>query len=319
MKDRMSKQPEILMRRATLVSLYLNVVLVLMKVCAVVMVNSLAIAVDLGISFVGLAVSVILYYSVRLASKPADLMHNYGYGKVEHVCEGMEGVVLMGIALIISFESILNLIHPEKVSLPWVGMGVSMTASVLNFIGARYILNMAQKSGSPAIRAEAIHWRMEGFISGAISAAFIVSIILSRAGREHLAHYVDPLAALGVSLFLAVPSFKLAKSSFFNLLDASVEEGSQIEILKQLSRYIDRYCEFRDLRTRTSGRKKFIEFDLVVPEDMSFRKGHEIVAALEKDLESVIEDCEVSISLKPCEKDCDYARKGQACPYLKNA
>ncbi len=98
----MSLKAEAYMYRATRVSLSCNVVLVLIKTITLMMVNSLAIAVDLGISIVGLAVSGILYYSIKLANRPADLIHNYGYGKVEHVCEALEGVVLMGIALAMS-------------------------------------------------------------------------------------------------------------------------------------------------------------------------------------------------------------------------
>ena len=63
----MKKKPEVYMVRATMVSLVCNVFLVSIKTVALLLVNSLAIAVDLGISFVGLTVSVILYYSIKLS------------------------------------------------------------------------------------------------------------------------------------------------------------------------------------------------------------------------------------------------------------
>lgn len=280
------------------------------------MVNSLAIATDLGISFVGLTVSVILYYSMKLADKPADLIHNYGYGKVENVCEAMEGVVLIGIAIAMSFQAITHLFHTKDINAPLIGFISSSINVTINFIGAHYIFRMARMSSSPAIRAEAVHYRLEGYISGTIAVAFIIGMLLDSRGKGQIAAYVDPIAAFLVSMMVIVPSFKLAKRSFFKLLDASVEEDSQMEILKQLSKHLDRFCEFKDIRTRAAGRKKFIEFKLVVPEDISFMEGHKTVRVLENDLRSAIKDCEVSIRMEPCEKDCTFIKNGERCPYL---
>ncbi|RKY42785.1 MAG: hypothetical protein DRP85_01890 [Candidatus Makaraimicrobium thalassicum] len=304
------------MRRATLVSLFCNIILVLIKSSALILVNSLAIAVDLGISFVGLIVSVILYYSIKLANRPADLIHNYGYGKIEHVCEILEGVVLIGIALAMSSQAVVHLLHPKPIDLPLVGFFSCTLNSALNFGGAFYIFKMARKSGSPAIRAEGIHYRMEGIISALIGVSFIFSIFLQANGQETLALHIDPIAALLVSMILVIPSFRLAKASFFQLLDASVEEESQMEILKQLSGHIDRFCEFRDLKTRTAGRNKFVEFKLIVPEDISFKKGYETVDLLEKGIKAGIPNCEVLVKMEPCRKDCEYWKKGRKCPYL---
>ncbi len=312
----MAHRPETYMKRAVLVSLFCNIVLVIIKATALIIVNSLAIAVDLGISFVGLMVSVILYYSIKLANRPADILHNYGYGKVEHVCEAMEGVVLIGIAMAMSFQAITHLLHPRHVSMPMIGLISCVISLTLNFVGAHFILKMGRKSGSPAIHAEGVHYRMEGMISSMIGGSFVISMILLAGAYGKFAAYVDPIAALVVSLFLIVPSFKLAKGAFFHLLDASVEEDSQMEILKQLGRHIEHYCEFRDLRTRTAGRKKFVEFKLVVPEDVSFKKGHDIVSFIEQDIKKNIPGSEVSVKMEPCKKDCEYIKSDEECPYL---
>jgi divalent metal cation (Fe/Co/Zn/Cd) transporter len=61
--------------KASLVS---NVVLVVIKAASFLIVNSLAVAADLGISFVAFGVSLFLYYAIRMSDKPADTFHNYG-------------------------------------------------------------------------------------------------------------------------------------------------------------------------------------------------------------------------------------------------
>ena len=175
---------------------------------------------------------------------------------------------------------------------------------------------MANKSASPSIFAEAHHYRIEAFISGTISVSFILLIIMKAMRLEIAALYVDPVAALIVSLIVLIPSTKHAKSSFFKLLDASVEESSQMEIVKQFVSHFDKFCEFKDLKTRTAGRKKFIEFKLIFPEDISLKKGFQMVSHLERDIKSSIPECEVLIKMEPCEKKCEFVLKGAKCPYL---
>ncbi|MBD3427314.1 MAG: cation diffusion facilitator family transporter [Candidatus Omnitrophica bacterium] len=312
----MMPKHEVYMLRATFVSLICNIILVLIKGTALAVVNSLAIAVDLGISFVGLTVSVILYYSIKLANRPADLVHNYGYGKVENVCEALEGIVLIGIALAMSSQAITHFVHPKHVNMPTVGLVSSFINATINFGGAYYIIKMARKSHSPAIQAEGLHYRLEGMISGIIALSFMISMLLQARGYEMIARYIDPIAALLVSVGIMIPSFKLARGSFFKLLDASVEEDSQLEILKQLSRHLDQFCEFKDLRTRTAGRNKFVEFKLVVPSNISFRRGHKVVRELENDIKNSIPNSEVLIRMEPCDMDCRYVVNNEKCPYL---
>lgn len=305
------------MYKATLVSLICNLVLVSIKATALVMLRSLAIATDLGISFVGLAVSMILFYSVKLSNRPADIFHNYGYGKVENVLEALEGVVLIGIATAMSFQAVIHFMDPRHIDMPVIGVFTCVVNSAINFGGAYYIARMAQKSRSPAIQAEAVHYRLEGFISAFIGTAFVGVITLRGTTLEPLSAYLDPAAALFVSIMIIFPSFRLAKGSFFKLLDASVEETSQLEILKQLSRFSERYCEFKDLRTRSSGRHRFIEMKLIMPDELSLREGHESSQTLKKAMLESIPDSEISIIMEPCDKDCGYIRSGRICPYLK--
>lgn len=304
------------MVRAVKISLLGNIVLFFIKAATLVFVNSLAIAVDLGISFVALVVSVILFYSIKIANRPADLLHNYGYGKIEHVCEVMEGVVLIGIALAMSSQAIMGILHPKHINSAWLGLATSIIGVIINFAGGLYILRMAKKSFSPAIQAEALHYFLECFISFAITAAFVLTIFLQSRGQTELASYVDPIAALFVSIIITIPSFKLAKHAFLKLLDASMEEEGKIEIVKQLAMYVDKYCEFKDLKTRTAGRKKFVELKIVLPRFLSFQKGHEIASFLENGIRNNIPNSEILIQIQPCKQDCEIIKQNKRCPYV---
>lgn len=304
------------MLKAVKVSLIGNIILFTVKAVTLIVVNSLAVATDLGISLVALIVSILLYYSVRLANRPADFVHNYGYGKVEHVCEAMEGIIIIGIAFAMSFQALASLVHPGHVSSPFIGFATSAFGILINVSGGIYIWSMARRSASPAIRAEAIHYFLEAFVSASITASFVAIMVLRRSGHGAVSAYIDPATALFVSVVIAIPSLKLAREAFFKLIDSSIEEPGKMEVLKCLAEHMDKYCEFDAIKTRHAGRKKFIELKVILPKDLSFEEGHAVARFIEEKVASGISQSEVSVRMEPCRADCVIIKNGRPCPYM---
>jgi len=303
------------MMKAASISLWFNIVLFIFKLVALIVVHSLAIATDFAITVVGLTISIILYNSLKLSVRPADLLHNYGYGKVEHVCEAMEGMVLMGIAVIMSFQAFATFFHPAHVAFPWIGFASSTLSLTLNFVGAFFIFQLARKSSSPAVRAEAVHYTLEGFISTAIACAFIVTIMLKNSSYTHMEPYIDPAVTIFVGLVISLPSIKLTRQAFVNLLDISIGEPSKMETVVRLAQHAESYCNFKDLKTRNAGHKKFIEVKIIMPKDMPFSRAYGIVSGIEKDIAAGVPDSEVTVVMVPCLKNCGLIQDNKPCPY----
>lgn len=310
-------QKEKYMMQAASISLWFNAALFAFKLAALILVHSLAIATDFAITVLGLTVSFVLYKSLRLSTRPADLFHNYGYGKVEHVCEAMEGIVLLAIALIMSIQALAAFFHPKHVPFPWIGFASSMLSVSLNFIGAFFLFGLARRSKSPAVRAESLHYTLEGFISLAIALAFIAAIVLKRGAYSAIEPYIDPAVTLLVGLIVSIPSVGLTKQAFSSLLDATIEEPSKMEAVVRLASHSDSYCNFADLKTRCAGHKRFIELKLILPKDMTFAQAYETVSAVERDIASGVHDSEVTVTMVPCSKDCGLIQNNRPCPYLK--
>lgn len=304
---------------AVRVSLGANAVLFCIKLAALFVVNSLAVAADLGISIVSLGVSVILYHAIRMSNKPADIFHNYGYGKVENVAEAIEGVVLIGLAVAMTIQAMLKLINPgEGVHAPVIGLIASLAGVAINFRGSVFILKLAAEHASPALKAEGIHFRLEGIISASIAIAFGIAIILHHFGMEELARYVDPVATLIVSAVIAVPSAHVLREAFMRLLDASIAETSQMDVIRALTVHYDRYCNFKNIRTRSAGRRQFVDIQVVVPDHMSIKDGHKIASLIKEEIAATIPQSDVTVHIEPCGRDCAYIKNGQPCPYVSD-
>jgi cation diffusion facilitator family transporter len=305
------------MMLAVRVSLICNIVLFVIKAATLVIVHSLAVAADLGISAIALCVSGILYYAIKTSDRPADPLHNYGYGKIENVTEAIEGIVLIGLALAMSVQALMHLVRPGDVHSPLIGLIGSSVGVAINFWGAAFIMKLANKSASPALKAEGLHFRLEGYISLTITLSFAVVMVMQYAGFFTLSRYVDPIATLIVSMAIAVPSVRLLKEAYMKLLDASIGEESQMDVIKALAHHFDHYCDFKNIRTRSAGRKQFVDIHLVMPDHISVKHAHRIVEVLKKDITAAIAESEVTVHIEPCDRNCAYVENNEACPYAE--
>ena len=167
------------------------------------------------------------------------------------------------------------------------------------------------------MKAEGVHYTLEGFISLAIACAFVAAILLKNTPYESFEPYLDPAVTILVSLLIAIPSIKLTRQAFVHLLDISIEEPSKMEIITQLAQNTDYYCNFQDIKTRSAGRKKFIEVKLILPQEMPISRAHDTASRIEKDIAASVPGSEAKVTVIPCIKDCVFMQTGQPCPYLE--
>lgn len=162
-----------------------------------------------------------------------------------------------------------------------------------------------------------MHYTLEGFISAAIACAFVITIMLRGGPYARLEPYIDPAVTIIVSLVISLPSIRLTRQAFVNLLDISIEEPGKMETVARLAQHADYYCNFKDLKTRTAGHKKFIEVKLIMPRDMPFSKAHGIISNIEADIAAGIPNSEATVIMVPCLKNCGLLQDKKPCPYLK--
>lgn len=87
------------------------------------------------------------------------------------------------------------------------------------------------------------------------------------------------------------------------LLDIKLSD-EEIEIIKNnISKYSSIFCNFHKLKTRKSGRIRYIELNLVFPENKSIKNAH--------DIKKELNYSEIIIHLGSCEKicNCDECKK----------
>jgi len=176
--------------------------------------GSLALMSEAGHAAVDTLATVLTYFAVRAADRPADDTHHYGHGKIESLAALAETGFLFGLALFVSVEAVRRLSEPEEgVETGWPVFGVLIVSILVDFTRSRHLAAVAKEEGSEALAADALH-----FQSDLISSV----LVLIGLGAAHFGFKQgDALSALGVALFIAVAGFQLGRRTIESLLDTA--------------------------------------------------------------------------------------------------
>ena len=113
-------------------------------------------------SSIDLIASIVAYFSVRKADKPADADHPYGHDKIENLAAAIEAMLILVGSGVIVFESVRRLSSGAEVHSLGIGIGViafSMLANVVVSTRARAARARDRLAGARGRRRAPAHRR----------------------------------------------------------------------------------------------------------------------------------------------------------------
>ena len=162
-------------RRAALASIAVAAILVLAKLGAWLVTDSIVILTSLVDSGIDLLASLVTFVSVRQAAQPADRAHRYGHGKAEPLGAFAQAGFVAGSALILASEAIRRLIAPQPISQARLGIAVMLLAIALTAGLVLYQRAVVRRTGSIAIQADSLHYRGDLLMNLAVIAALVLT------------------------------------------------------------------------------------------------------------------------------------------------
>src|SRR5829696_7965338 len=198
MPHKQAEQRDLMRNRASLTSFaWLSIAAALttiaLKTSAYLLTDSVGLLSDAMESLVNLAGAIMALIMLTIAARPADESHVYGHSKAEYFASSTEGILILGAAIGIISAAINRLLQPREMEQLGLGLGVSIVASVINFIVARILLREGRARRSITLEADSHHlmtdvWTSAGVISG-VTVAGITGW-----------SFLDPLVAIIVAL-----------------------------------------------------------------------------------------------------------------------
>lgn len=294
-----SAEHDKLKRGAARLSVLSNTILVIAKFVVGIMSGSVSILSEAVHSGIDLVAAIIAWFAVRESGKPADDEHNFGHGKIENVAGTIEAVLIFGAALYIIWEAVHKLIKGnveiENLGIGAVVMGISALA---NYLVSRHLLNVAIKTDSVALEADAMHLRTDVYTSVGVLAG-LAAIKLT--GITIL----DPIVAIVVACLILKAAYNLIMSAFFHILDIKLPDDEEAIIHDVMKENALHFLEYHKLRTRKSGHIRYIDMHLVVPKLMTVEKGHNISHQISADIEKRLDHSHILVHIEPCQSQCD--------------
>jgi cation diffusion facilitator family transporter len=255
-------------------------------------------------SLVNLAAALLMLSMLRLAATPPGQAFPYGLSKAEYISAGVEGALIVLAAGGILYAAIPRLLAPEPLEAPLLGLSITVVASLINFGVAVVLTRAGKRHDSITLEADGQHlmtdvWTSAGVIGG-------VALVYATGWQR-----LDPLVALAVAIHVVWTGIGLVRRSVVGLLDAAISPEDQNEVNKIFNEYANRYAvKFHAFRTRQAGSRRFISFHLLVPDEWSVKRAHQLSEEIEERIRSLVPNSGVLVHIEPISDPASYDDEG---------
>ena len=282
-------------------SIISNSSLIIMKLIVGILTGSVSILSEAIHSAMDLAASIISFFSVKISSKPADKEHPYGHGKFEDVSGVLESMLIFAASVFIIIEASRRLLSGKEINSSTLGFLIMFLSAFINFLVSQKLYKVAEMNDSMALRADALHLRTDVYSSAGVGLGLFLIWVTGL-------HFLDPLVAIFIALFILKEAFNLLKSAFAPLVDVKLSDSEISIITNTISKYSPVYCSFHKLRTRKSGNERYVDLHLVFPGNMHMKKAHDICDHIESEMSKSLDNTEIMIHLESCNNDYSNCR-----------
>jgi cobalt-zinc-cadmium efflux system protein len=200
-------------RRALSVALALIVSFMLAEVVVGILAGSLALLSDAGHMLTDAAAIALSLLAARLARRPAGGAMTYGLGRTEILSAQINGITLLVLAVLISYEAARRLASPPEVDAGPV-LIVALAGVVVNLAAARVLAGAGRESLNVEGSFRHIVTDLYAFIATAVAAVVILATGFDRA---------DAIASLFVAALMLYSAYVLLRASGRVFLEAAPE------------------------------------------------------------------------------------------------
>ena len=256
-------------RRISLISMLVNILLAGVKMLVGFLGHSQAVIADGVHSLSDLATDIAVLFGVKFWTAPPDQNHPYGHRRVEALITVVIGLILVGVAIGIGYNSITTIhVNPLKTTgrIALIGPILSI---IFKEILYRWNIDVGKRIRSTAVIANAWHHR-----SDAISSLPAMIAVIAASINPEWA-FVDHIGALVVSLFILKVAWGIVGPSLAELTDAGAGEKERL-LIESMCCQVGGVKEVHAIRTRKLGSGIHVDLHILVNPEIPVRQGHQI-------------------------------------------
>jgi cation diffusion facilitator family transporter len=244
------------------------------------------------------------FFAVGVAGRPADVTHQYGHGKAEHLSALAEGAILVAASILIGYRAITHLVGsaPTNVVAAWYAFAVLGIVIAIDLSRTSLSFRASRRYESAALQANAYHFGSD--LLG--STAVLIGLLLVHAGHPR----ADSVAALFVSVLVLVAAARLMRRNVDVLMDrapADAEATARAAIAG-----VKPEVGLRRLRMRQAGGRSFADVVITVSPEAAVGQGHEAADRVEAALHRALPGSDVVVHVEPREDETEIRERAHA-------
>jgi cation diffusion facilitator family transporter len=301
--DNVSREHKIY--RVTVAGGIVNIALLIFKFIAGILGNSSAMIADAVHSLSDFITDVIVLVFVKISNKPEDKDHDYGHGKYETMATAIIGVALLGVGAMICYSGMAKIYsawNGETLPSPgWIALVAALLSIGLKEWTYQFTARVGRQVESQAVIANAWHHRSDALSSIGTALGIGGAILLGSKWTV-----LDPIAAVVVSVFIIRMSVKLIHQAMSELLEASLPDDVEDEIVK-IAEDEPEVSEVHHIRTRGIGNQIAIEMHVRMPGSITLYESHCHATNIERKLREKFGDgTHIGLHVEPVKVDGMY-------------
>jgi cation diffusion facilitator family transporter len=290
-------------RRTALLSVIAAVALIALKLATGLATHSLGLLSEAAHSGTDLVAALLTFFAVGVAGRPADVGHQYGHGKAEHLAALGEGGILVLASVAIMWRAILRLTGSHGgVHAPWYALAVIGVVICVDVARTLASARAARAYDSPALASNALHFASD--LAGSV--AVLAGLLLVRAGYAN----ADSVAALFVAVLVLVAAVRLMRGNVDVLMDrapAAAEDAARRAIVA-----LRPSVDLRRLRMRQAAGRHFADVVIGVSPDAVVGQGHAAADAVERAVQGAVPEADVVVHVEPLESEVAVRERAHA-------
>jgi cation diffusion facilitator family transporter len=259
--------------KATYFSIVGNTLLATLKWLAGYFGNSYALIADAIESTSDIFSSLMVWFGLTYASRPADENHPYGHGRAEPLVTFLVVAFLVTSATIIAIQSISNIRTPHELPEAYtlIILGAIITWKEISY---RVVMRKSKQTKSTSLKADAWHHRSDAITSVAAFVGISIALIFGK-GYEA----ADDWAALFASGFILYNAYLIFRPALGEIMDENVHQ-ELIANIRKISLTVEGVIATEKCFIRKTGLMYQVDLHITVDANLTVKEGHAIAHQL---------------------------------------
>lgn len=215
--------------RTSVIGILANVLLAAFKAFVGILSHSIAVVLDAVNNLSDALSSLITIIGTKLALKPADKKHPYGYGRIEYLSAAVISVIVLYAGITSLAESVKKIIQPEVPDYSGAALAVIAAAVVVKFLLGRYVKRVGKKVDSASL----VNSGEDAVNDSVISFSTLVSAVI------YMMFHISLEAWLGVviSAVIIKSGIEMLKETFSRILGERVDSELAKSLKDEISSF----------------------------------------------------------------------------------